>query len=517
MARRIDCRPAPNASDTRNWGDRCGGEKRRAYSGPSAATFMLFSEPPFLFFFLPAVLLAYFALGPRLRDLVLLGSSLIFYAWGEYAYVVVLLASILLNWACGLAAAPGRSETRARRAQTLAIVGNLTLLVGFKYTNFIVDNINGALTLLGLPPIHIGHVHLPIGISFFAFQGLSYVIDVHRGTVAPQRSLIKLGMYKAFFPQLIAGPIVRYVDVKPQIEHRELTLDDFALGARRFIIGLGKKMIIANTVARPTDEILALTHQQYTPSLAWIAIVGYTLQIYFDFSAYSDMAIGLGRMFGFRFLENFNYPYIATSMTDFWRRWHISLSTWFRDYLYIPLGGNRVGPARRYLNLMTVFLFCGLWHGASWNFAIWGLLHGTFLILERLRCFDPIRGAWRPVRHAYVVLTVIVSWVFFRAESLPAAFVWLRAMVGMVHPADGTPSAWMFIDRETVLTTLLAIVGATPILPALARRVDRLKWRLPSFESSLEAAQLLALAGVFAYSVMLMAAGSYSPFIYFRF
>ena len=480
---------------------------------------MLFSEPTFLFFFLPAVLLAYFGLGARYRDLVLLVFSLGFYAWGERAYVLVLCASILLNWACGLGAARERESGGSRRMLLAAIIGNLLLLVGFKYTNFLADNLSALLVALHLPPLHLGPVHLPIGISFFAFQGMSYVIDVHRGTVSAQNSLLKIAMYKSFFPQLIAGPIVRYVDVKPQIEHRTVGLDDFAEGIRRFILGLGKKMIIANVVARPTDAIFALPAGQLSGTLAWIAVVGYALQIYFDFSAYSDMAIGLGRMFGFRFLENFNYPYIATSMTDFWRRWHISLSTWFRDYLYIPLGGNRVAPARRYVNLMTVFALCGLWHGASWNFVIWGLFHGAFLIAERLGAGKRLSVAFRPARHAYVVLVVLVSWVFFRADTLTSALATLRAMAGSAHPVQSVPGIRMFVDAEVILAGVLGLVGSTPVMAAVMRWAQSRSRAggAPHLGPSVEAARLLGLMGVFVYSVMLMAAGSYSPFIYFRF
>lgn len=479
---------------------------------------MLFSEPSFLFFFLPAVLLAYYALGRFSRDVVLLAFSLIFYAWGEGGYVVVLGASIVLNWFCGFWIGKAPDSGRSRQILTAAIAGNLLLLVAFKYTNFLVDNLNTALVALGQHPLQVGRIHLPIGISFFAFQGMSYVIDVRRRTCPAQKSLLKIAMYKSFFPQLIAGPIVRYVDVKAQIEDRTVTFEDFAEGVRRFILGLGKKMIIANVVARPTDEIFALPSTQLDGALAWIAIVGYALQIYFDFSAYSDMAIGLGRMFGFRFLENFNYPYFATSMTDFWRRWHISLSTWFRDYLYIPLGGNRVPAARRYLNLLIVFTLCGLWHGASWNFCIWGLFHGVFLIAERLRVFQGLSAPLRPLRRPYVILVVLVSWVFFRADTLPSALAFLAALAGMAHPTQAIPGVSVYVNKEVVMAALLGIVGATPVFPAIARRIAASTAGVRArADFSLRTAQFVGLMAVFTYSIMLMAAGSYSPFIYFRF
>jgi len=476
---------------------------------------MLFSEPSFVFFFLPAVLLAYFLVGSRARDYVLLAFSLGFYAWGERVYVLVLCVSILLNWACGLAA--GRSAGASRAPVVAAVVGNLLLLVGFKYTNFLVENFNVFLGGWGLRPLRVPRVHLPIGISFFAFQGMSYVIDVHRRACPPQRSLIKLAMYKSFFPQLIAGPIVRYVDVAPQIESRTVTLDGFTEGIRRFTLGLGKKMIIANVVARPTDLIFALPASQLSGGLAWIGIVGYALQIYFDFSAYSDMAIGLGRMFGFRFLENFDYPYVATSMTEFWRRWHISLSSWFRDYLYIPLGGNRVSSGRRMLNLLVVFLLCGLWHGASWSFVVWGLFHGVFLILERVRALQVLRAPWRIVRHAYVLLVVLVSWVFFRADDLSTALGFLRALAGGAHPTQVVPGVRMFVDAQVVGAALLGAVGSAPVFPALRRWFERVSDGGSRAAGPLEAARLAGVLGVFIYAVSLMAAGSYSPFIYFRF
>ncbi len=478
---------------------------------------MLFSNPSFLFFFLPLVLLAYFGLGRRCRDLVLVVFSLIFYAWGERIYTVALLVSILLNWGSALMLGGGKQSPLARRVLPLAVGANLLMLACLKYANFIVDNINSALGLLHIGPIHLAPVHLPIGISFFAFQGMSYLIDVYRGHCPPQKSLIKMAMYKSFFPQLIAGPIVRYVDIKAQVENRTVTGEDFAVGVQRFIIGLAKKMMIANVVARPVDQIFALPADQLTTGLAWLAIVGYALQIYFDFSAYSDMAIGLGRMFGFRFLENFNYPYIAGSMTDFWRRWHISLSTWFRDYLYIPLGGNRVPPWRNYCNLLFVFFLCGLWHGASWNFIIWGLMHGVFLMLERVQWLAPVRVESRPLRHAYVILTVLVTWVFFRAETLGASITFLSAMAGFARTASVVPTLRMYVDHEVALAFAAGIVGAMPVYPWAAQKFSRLKARGMAITLPIESVQFAALVLIYFYSVMLMAAGSYSPFIYFRF
>ena len=346
---------------------------------------MVFSSTIFLFFFLPLTLLAYFVVGPRGRNLILLAASLLFYAWGETVYLLVMLFSIAANYLFGLLIDRARERgSRGGTAFALAVATNLGLLGFFKYANFFVDNLNQVLPVLGLAPMDIGRVHLPIGISFFTFQALSYIIDLYRNETAVQRSLLNFALYKALFPQLIAGPIVRYRDVAREIEQRTVSLDDFASGVQRFIIGLGKKVLIANVMGRAADTIFATPAETLPATLAWTGSIAFMLQIYFDFSGYSDMAIGLGRMFGFHFLENFNYPYIARSVREFWRRWHISLSTWFRDYLYIPLGGNRHGPVRTGANLLLVFLLCGLWHGASWTFLIWGVYHGIFLVLERV-------------------------------------------------------------------------------------------------------------------------------------
>ena len=476
---------------------------------------MLFSEPSFLFF-LPTVLLAYFGLGPRLRNWVLTAASLLFYVWGERVYVIALLASIVLNWGAAQFVVGGRDVHRSRAAVVLTIAANLLMLGVFKYAAFVTGNANTLMNALGLAAFDVPPIHLPIGISFFVFQGMSYVVDVYRGDVAPQPSLLKMAMYTSFFPQLIAGPIVRYVDVQAQLATRTVTRDDFADGARRFVLGLGKKMIVANVAARVADGVFALPATGLDAALAWIGIAAYTIQIYFDFSGYSDMAIGLARLFGFRFLENFNYPYVATSLTDFWRRWHISLSTWFRDYLYIPLGGNRVSKGRRYINLMTVFALCGLWHGASWNFAIWGVFHGAFLVIERLRVVDPLRSSFRPLQHAYVLMVVMIGWVFFRAETLPQALQHLTAMAGLADPIHA-PGIAMFIDNEALVVGVLGVLGSTPILPWLGTRADALKARSPALEVALESGQLLGMCILFMYAQMLMAAGSYSPFIYFRF
>jgi alginate O-acetyltransferase complex protein AlgI len=359
-------------------------------------------------------------------------------------------------------------------------------------------------------------VLLPIGISFFTFHAISYVVDVYRGDAIAQKSPVHAALYLLLFPQLIAGPIIRYRDIAGQLARRRATVDDFAIGVRRFVIGLGKKILIANIVAGPADKLFTTPAAQLTAGQAWLAIVCYTLQIYFDFSGYSDMAIGLGRMFGFHFPENFRWPYIARSVQEFWRRWHITLSTWFRDYLYVPLGGSRTTPARTYANLVTVFFLCGLWHGASWNFVVWGLFHGAFLVLERLGLAAAVKRVWRPLQHGYLLIVVMTGWVFFRAETLGEALGFLKALAGLNRGVTGTPMtvAW-FLTPELLLAIAAGILGSAPLGEALsgwrqARPAAAGSWR---WDALITAGLLIVLVA----SAMQVAAGSYNPFIYFRF
>jgi alginate O-acetyltransferase complex protein AlgI len=367
---------------------------------------------------------------------------------------------------------------------------------------------------LALPP-----VLLPIGISFFTFHAISYVVDVHRRDASAQKRPVEAALYLLLFPQLIAGPIIRYREIASQLTRRFVATSDFAEGIRRFIIGFAKKMLIANTVAGPADQIFAMPGAQLTAGHAWLAVICYTLQIYFDFSGYSDMAIGLGRMFGFRFPENFRYPYVASSVQDFWRRWHMSLSAWFRDYVYVPLGGNRTGTSRLYVNLVTVFFLCGLWHGASWNFVIWGLFHGAFLVIERLGLARRVQSIWSPLRHAYLLIVVMIGWVFFRAETLPGALGMLTAMTGLGHAEPTVYDVTWYLTPEVVVAMVTGIVAATPIAPTLGR----ILWTDGDAEASVRFAWLpsaAVTAGLFVLlfaSVMLSAARTYNPFIYFRF
>jgi alginate O-acetyltransferase complex protein AlgI len=485
---------------------------------------MVFSSPIFLFGFLPLCLGVYLVTPRCLRNTVLLAASLLFYAWGEKAYALVLVGSVIANYWFGRWVDALHGRTAARWVVAAAVLFNVGLLAAFKYANFAVDTLNPLLTRLHVPPIALGPIHLPLGISFFTFHALSYVIDIYRRDARAMKHPIDYALYISFFPQSIAGPIVRYHDVAPQFTDRRVTLDLFASGAQRFVLGLGKKMLLANTLAGPVDTIFSLPTGSLTPALAWLGVACYTLQIYFDFSGYSDMAIGLARMLGFRFLENFNYPYVARSVTDFWRRWHISLSTWYRDYLYIPLGGNRCAPARVYVNLVTVFLLCGLWHGASWTFTFWGLFHGLFLVIERLGLGRRLAGLPRPIQHAYSLLVVMVGWVFFRARNFAQAVAFLKFMTGLAHRTNHEYYPVLDLNADVVVALLVGVVAATPVLPWAASLLDRIAGSRRVGTASGLALRFgfasLSVGGlglVLLASAMQLASGTYNPFIYFRF
>ncbi len=482
---------------------------------------MLFSSPLFLFLYLPVVLALYFALGPRFRNLLLLAASILFYIWGEGTYVVVMLCIIAVNYGLGCRVQSIPENRSSRLIVALAVAINLGLLIVFKYSNFLVSQLNVVLAIVHLPTLRLHPVHLPLGISFFTFHALSYVIDIARRNVRAGKSL-DFAVYMTLFPHAIAGPIVRYGDIAAQLKERVVTTSGFAEGVRRFILGLAKKVLVANTVAVTADTIFALPGRHLTLGLSWLGIACYTLQIYFDFSGYSDMAIGLAKMFGIDFKENFNYPYAARSVTEFWRRWHISLSTWFRDYLYIPLGGSRRGPLRTYLNLMLVFFLCGFWHGASWTFAAWGLFHGAFLVLERSRMGRLVESLWAPARHLYTLVVVAVGWVLFRAETVPNALTFLRAMAGMGRGTGLVYHTGLYLDSQLVLALLAGVIGSAPLLPLLARVRGRVLTASDGFVAStlrlgVAFAEVVTLSVLLLSSAMLLAAGTYNPFIYFRF
>ena len=466
---------------------------------------MLFSSVPFLFYFLPCVLLVYFIVPGKLKNSVLLLASLVFYGWGEPRYLPVMAVSILQGYVFGLLIERFRGRPLARVFLTVSVLLSLGMLAYFKYADFMIANLN-ALTGLSVPLLRIT---LPIGISFYTFQILSYAVDVYRGTVPAQRNLIDLAAYIAMFPQLIAGPIVRYADVAGQLHVRSHNLPDAAYGVRRFVLGLSKKILFANLLG----ELAASFHASTDLSVLyyWLGAAAFMLQIYYDFSGYSDMAIGLGRIFGFRFPENFDHPYCAGSITEFWRRWHISLGSWFRDYLYIPLGGNRKGRARQLLNIRLVWLATGLWHGAAWNFVLWGLLFAVLLTIEKLWLLPRIEKR-RVLGHVYVLFFVLLGFVLFDAESLKAAASSIRAMFfagGL--PAISAESLYQL--RSNAWLLLLAVVGATPLPQRLAAGLAA-KRHGAKVLAVLEPIFLLALLAV---CTAFLVDGSFNPFLYFRF
>lgn len=470
---------------------------------------MVFSSASFLIFFLPCLLVLYFLVPRRcryLRNLILLAFSLAFYACGGPKFLLLMLLSIVINYVGGLLAGPAHRAGTRRLGMTLAVVLGLALLGWFKYAGFFGEMLHALLPVVPVP-----QVTLPIGISFFTFQGLSYVIDVYRGDAAVQRDPLKLALYIAFFPQLVAGPIVRYTTVAEEIDERHESVSEFSAGAVRFLFGLGKKMLLANAVARIADAAFAAV----MPSVlfAWLGAVAYTFQIYFDFSAYSDMAIGLGRMFGFHFLENFNYPYVARSVTEFWRRWHISLSTWFRDYVYIPLGGNRCSRARNVWNLFVVWFLTGMWHGASWNFIAWGLWFFVLLVGEKLLWGKALERLPSLVRHAYAMVLVVFSWVLFRAETLTAAAAYFAAMFGSSGVWCGSRAVYYALEFWPEL--LCCCIAALPVKQWLETALQK-RDAAPA-RAALTWGPKLAAMTLLACSYCKLVTGSFNPFIYFRF
>ena len=483
---------------------------------------MLFSSAVFLFLFLPVVLTGYLIIHThRLRNLWLLAFSLVFYAWGEPVFIFLALISTLMNYALGLWVDYAQEPHKRKTAVALAIALNIGLLAFFKYANFAVDSLNVLLSIGRFGTVQIPRVLLPIGISFFTFHALSYVIDVYRRKWPAARNPSDVALYIFFFPQLIAGPILRWSAIAPQLAQRRLTHAGFADGVRRFVSGLAKKILVANVVAVQVRDIFALPSNELSASVAWLGVLCYTLQIYFDFSGYSDMAVGLGKMFGFEFLENFDFPYISQSVREFWRRWHISLSTWFRDYLYIPLGGNRCAQWRQYGNLIIVFFLCGLWHGASWPFLIWGLYHGLFLVLERTWFGRLIDGLPRPFRHLYALLVVMLGWVLFRADTFVQSMVFFRAMAGLGAPLAAQPMS-RYLTRLMWWALGVGIVFSTPAWPWLKQQGTKLVRNIPeSLQAPLRTVGLVAeavlLIALLLLSAVWLAGNTYNPFIYYRF
>jgi alginate O-acetyltransferase complex protein AlgI len=457
---------------------------------------MVFASPIFLFAFFPAALLICYLAGltkkPDVRNAALFLFSLLFYAWGEPTYVLVMLASIIVNYLLGL------RVQKSKALFALAIVFNLGLLGVFKYLDMLISTADWALRI-NLP---LARIAPPIGISFYTFQIMSYVIDVRRGDVAVQKNPLRFATYVVMFPQLIAGPIVRYVDVERDLGKVDIRLDAAATGVRRFCVGLAKKALIANAAAKIADAAFSAPWG-ISFDAAWLGAIAYAVQIYFDFSGYSDMAIGMGQMLGFHFLENFEHPYISRSIREFWRRWHISLSTWFRDYLYIPMGGSRKGSARTLLNLVIVFTLCGLWHGAKWSFVIWGLWHGLFLCFERIPLVKKaLDGLPRALGTIYAFLVVLVGWVLFRADSLTAALDYLSSMFSLKFGAGADAAS--IVDARTGILLLVGLAFC-------------FKWPKIRSNAFTQALGTVAALLLLALSALTLAGGTYNPFIYFRF
>lgn len=466
---------------------------------------MVFSSTIFLCVYLPLVLLGYYICPKKGKNLFLLIVSLIFYAWGEPKYVFLMIFSILVNYVFGLLMDKHReNKKRLKLLLVISVIIDLGLLSVFKYTDFIITNINSVFGA-GFDLLNIA---LPIGISFYTFQAMSYTIDVYRDDVRVQRNLIDFGMYITMFPQLIAGPIVRYTDVQDQLAERNVTTADFSEGIMRFVVGLGKKVLLANQMGAVWTQIYALGGD-ISALMAWTGAAAYTFQIYFDFSGYSDMAIGLGRMFGFKFPENFRYPYESVSITDFWRRWHITLSTWFKEYLYIPLGGNRRGLARQALNLLIVWTLTGFWHGAGWNFVMWGLYYFAILFIEKLFLLKALDKLPRLFRHAYALLLIVIGWVIFASDDVSVMLPYLGSMFGANGALGG-------MDVYTLLTRAALMVICCVASTELPKRLFVTAAGKMNEKAAFTVKSVLTLT-LLALSVVFLIGDSYNPFLYFRF
>lgn len=473
---------------------------------------MLFNSTVFLWLFLPALIALYFLASKKYRNYILLVFSLLFYAWGEPKYIILMLVSIFVNYIFGILIDKlKRKKKKKSFLLVLDILFNIGLLGYFKYANFFVANVNN---VFGPETLKITEVMLPIGISFYTFQIMSYIIDLYRGEIKVQKNLPKLALYISFFPQLIAGPIVKYRDIDKALNDRKETLDKFYYGVKRFVYGLAKKVLIADVMAAIVDTVFAeeTGGVGLTQSVAWLGALCYALQIYFDFSGYSDMAIGLGSMFGFKFMENFKFPYISRSITEFWRRWHISLSTWFKEYLYIPLGGNRKGKIRTYINLWIVFLVTGIWHGAAWTFVLWGVVHGFFIFIERLG-LKKVLDKMHVLSRVYTLMVVLVSWVIFRASGIHQALHYLKVM--FFGAPDGTIPIQLYkvLTNRAIITIVVGIL-LCGILQIVAKKFGENKKVKNAWTKYLEPIVILVLL---ALSIFAIVANTYSAFIYFRF
>ena len=466
---------------------------------------MLFSSMTFIYVFMPIVCISYLLIKPELKNYLLLIASVIFYAWGEPRYLAIMILTILVNYYGAVLLDRYRSKAKLILGTTIVI--DLAFLVYFKYFNFIIDNANALFAM----DVKFIDVIMPIGISFYTFQAMSYLIDVYRKDCPVQKDIYKLALYITLFPQLVAGPIVKYHDVAEQINKRNITFDKVALGVKRFIIGLAKKMLIANTLGAVADKIFVQPVEQFDAWTAWLGAICYSLQLFYDFSGYSDMAIGLGLIFGFRFMENFNYPYISKSITEFWRRWHISLSTWFKQYLYIPLGGNRVSSQRMYFNLFVVFLATGIWHGAEWTFVVWGIWHGFFIILEKATGWYKEKQGWKLklAQHVYTIFAFVIGWVIFRAPNLSYAGEYIQNMFGLINEHKIAYEYVYYIDNIEILAIVVGVLCSMPVF----NKILEIKYEHKVLRSIVN----IWLIVLFVVSSASVAASTYNPFIYFRF
>jgi alginate O-acetyltransferase complex protein AlgI len=492
---------------------------------------MEFSSLIFLFLFLPAFLLLFFLLKKQAHNIFLLLVSLAFYAWGETQFVLLLLISIIVNYIMGLLVDAVETKVLKKTLFITAAAVNLGLLVYFKYTHFILENLGAA------DPAR--SIHLPIGISFYTFQALSFLVDIYRKTVDMDKNPLNFGLYMTLFPKLITGPIIPYHNLMRQIQaKRQVTLDDFAEGVKRFTMGLGKKVLIADTLSRPANQVFALPAPELTASVAWLGILCYTLQIYFDFSGYTDMAVGIGRMCGFKLPENFNYPYIANSIKEFWKRWHISLANWLRDYLFLPIAysvsrkiknprllGIKAENWAYFIAAFFTFLLCGIWHGAAWTFFIWGAYYGLLLVFEHAGPGKWMKRRWpKPLRIIYCQLLVMTGWVFFRSPSVPYALSYLQAMAGAGRGDSARCYPALYLNNEIIIFIIIGLIGAFPFFPWLNRqhRALKEKWEkrktpVGLLNAGYAAVYNLYLLFILFAAVMTMVNSTYTPFIYFRF
>jgi alginate O-acetyltransferase complex protein AlgI len=478
---------------------------------------MLFSSP----LFLPLTLLGYYLVRKEYRNYLLLIASLIFFAWGGVSFTFILIVSILLNYLFGICIQKTLDTPKAYWWLFIGVSTNVMILGVFKYANFFVKNVNNFFGVIHCKPLPQTHILLPIGISFYTFHSLSYLVDIYRRKTTAQRNIFDLSLYITMFSQLIAGPIIRYSDVWQQLRGRTHSKEKFSYGVERFLMGLGKKVLLANTFARVADTMFNGQISSLSAINAWLGIICYTLQIYFDFAGYYDMAIGLGRMFGFEFLENFNFPYIAKSVKEFWRRWHISLSSFFRDYVYIPLGGNRVAVSRTYINLLLVFFLTGFWHGASWSFVVWGLFHGFFMVIERLGFGKILEKIWQPVANVYTLIVVMFAWVLFRADTLTYALTYWKAMFCFNTNQEQLSLFHSQLDLEFYIAFVFAVLGALGFFGFLGKKLIILfesgkKWA-NVLSYGFHVVSVLFYVFVLCLCTMYLIAGTYNPFIYYRF